>query len=277
LTLVDQAVRAWMRAYRFENRSVSTSVGNINYYTKAGTGRGAMAFLHGFGASAGQLAPLAFRLAPRFERVFVYDLPAHGLSDVPDPLDAHTMERGVLEMLERTLTGPAVIFGNSMGGYAAIRFALARSNLVTRLVLCSPGGASMTEGELDELRRIFRLATHREALAFMDRLLARPARLRHLYAFVVRRKLSDARLQSLLGLVTPDLLLSKDQVAGLERPTLIMWGREDGILPRTNLEFFREHLPPGTRVEEIDGFGHSPHLETPDRVAERIVRFLDGQ
>src|SRR5687768_5378412 len=235
-----------------------------------------MAFLHGFGASAGQLAPLTERLAPRFSRVFIFDLPAHGFSQCPDPLDIDAMERGIVEMLERTLSRPSVVFGNSMGGYAAIRFALARPDLVSHLVLCSPGGAQMTDDELIELRRIFHVATHREALEFMDRLLARPARLRHLYAFMVRRKLNDARLQSLLARVTPELLLSKDHLSKLDRPTLILWGREDGILPRTGLEFFRAHLPPRASVEEIDGFGHSPHLESPHRVADRIVRFLEG-
>jgi len=151
-----------------------------------------------------------------------------------------------------------------------------RPDLVSHLVLCSPGGAAMTEDELIELRRIFNMGSHRDALEFMDRLLARPARLRHLYAFVVRRKLSDTRLQELLARVTPDLLLSKDQVSRLEKPTLILWGREDGILPRTGLDFFREHLPPRASVEEIDGFGHSPHIESPRRVDERIVRFLES-
>jgi pimeloyl-ACP methyl ester carboxylesterase len=235
-----------------------------------------MAFLHGFGASAGQLAPLADRLARRFERVHLFELPAHGFSHCPDPLDVDTMERGIVEMLERTITRPSVVFGNSMGGFAAIRFALVRPDLVSHLVLCSPGGAAMTEEELVELRRIFDMATHRAALEFMDRLLARPARLRHLYALVVRRKLRDARLQSLLARVTPELLLTKDQVSRLEKPALILWGREDGILPRTGLDFFREHLPPRAAVEEIDGCGHSPRLEAPGRIAARIASFLEA-
>jgi pimeloyl-ACP methyl ester carboxylesterase len=275
-TFVDHAIRAWLLSRRFESRFVMTSVGRVHFYTKPGRGRGQMAFLHGFGASAGQLAPLVDRLAPRFERVYMFDLPAHGFSECPDPLDVESMERGVVQMLERTLARSAVLFGNSMGGYAAIRFALVRPDLVSHLVLCSPGGAAMTDAELMELRRIFDMASHQQALEFMDRLLARPPRLRHLYAFVVRRKLSDARLQSLLARVTPDLLLSKDQVSRLEKPTLILWGREDGILPRTGLDFFREHLPPRAAVEEIEGFGHSPHLESPRRVAERIVRFLES-
>jgi pyruvate dehydrogenase E2 component (dihydrolipoamide acetyltransferase) len=274
-TLVDRAIRALLTSRGFESRFVTTSVGRVHYYTATGSGRGQMAFLHGFGASAGQIGPLASRLVRRFERVFIFELPAHGFSDCPDPLDIESMERGIVQMLERTLTRPSVVFGNSMGGFAAIRFALVRPDLVSHLVLCSPGGAAMTEQELVELRRIFNMGSHQEALEFMDRLLARPARLRHLYAFVARRKLRDTRLQSLLARVTPDLLLSKDQVSRLSIPTLILWGREDGILPRTGLDFFREHLPPRAAVEELEGFGHSPHIESPGRIAERIGRFLE--
>lgn len=255
---------------------VPTSVGAVHmlsHRSRSG-GRGTIAFLHGFGASSAQLAPILMKLAPHFESVIAYDLPAHGFSDVPDPLDETTMETGLREMLEQTLRGPAMLFGNSMGGFAAIRFALARPDLVDRLVLCSPGGAAMTEDELDALREIFRIERHRDAVAFIDRLFARRVRLRHLYALGVRRKLMDAQLQGLLGGVTPASLLTAEDLAELAIPVLILWGRQDEILPRSGLEFFRTHLTSEpVRIEEIDGFGHSPHLEAPDRVAEKILEF----
>jgi len=32
-------------------------------------------------------------------------------------------------------------------------------------------------------------------------------------------------------------------------------------------------LPRGTRVERPDGFGHSPHIDAPDALADLIVDF----
>lgn len=276
-TVAERMIRRVLKARGFESRMVNTSVGAVHVLSHQNrVGRGTIAFLHGFGASSAQLAPLLLRVAPYFESVIAYDLPGHGFSDIPDPLDEGTMEAGLREMLEGTLDRPAVIFGNSMGGFAAIRFALLRPDLVDRLVLCSPGGAAMTDRELDALRDIFRIQRHRDAVAFIDRLFARRSRLRHLYALGVRRKLMDDRLQRLLGSVTPDSLLTAEELSELDSPALLLWGRQDEILPRSGLEFFRAHLASKpVRIEEIEGFGHSPHLEAPDRVAEKILEFRD--
>jgi pimeloyl-ACP methyl ester carboxylesterase len=58
-------------------------------------------------------------------RIVIPDLPGHGFSDAPPSLDAQGFQQGVLDALDAvTAAQPALVFGNSLGGYAALRYAL---------------------------------------------------------------------------------------------------------------------------------------------------------
>jgi hypothetical protein len=61
---------------------------------------------------------------------------------------------------------------------------------VRALVLLSPGGAPLDRAEVEAMRRTFRLRSHGEALAFIDRVFARPPRMRPFLAWGTRRKLA---------------------------------------------------------------------------------------
>ena len=54
---------------------------------------------------------------------------------------------------------------------------------------------------------------------------------------------------------------------------LLLWGRDERILPRYHLDFFRRHLPEHARFEEPEGFGHAPHLDDASALAHRILAF----
>jgi pimeloyl-ACP methyl ester carboxylesterase len=63
-------------------------------------------------------------------------------------------------------------------------------------------------------------------------------------------------------------MLGKIQV-----PTLIVWGREDQIVP-LECAFQYQHAIPGATVRILDGCGHFAHLEQPRLLAETIGRFI---
>jgi pimeloyl-ACP methyl ester carboxylesterase len=180
----------------------------------------------------------------------------------------------MLEALDATIDEPSVIFGNSMGGLAAIQYALARPERVRGLVLCSPGGAPMTPDELDRFLATFRVERHADALAFVDRLFTKRPWLRQLIAWGVRRNFQHPNMRALLASVSSADLLRPEDVRALQPPTLFIWGRTERILPPEHLSFFRENLPPHAAVDEPEHFGHSPYLEAPAAVMRRIVRFL---
>lgn len=56
-------------------------------------------------------------------------------------------------------------------------------------------------------------------------------------------------------------------------PMLIIWGRNDTLIPIEYLELFRQFLPTA-KVEVIENAGHAPFSEKPTVVYETIRKFL---
>jgi pimeloyl-ACP methyl ester carboxylesterase len=56
-------------------------------------------------------------------------------------------------------------------------------------------------------------------------------------------------------------------------PTLIVWGREDRIVPVECGEQYRRRLP-NARLEVFEKCGHLPPFERPDAFARLVTEFL---
>jgi pimeloyl-ACP methyl ester carboxylesterase len=60
----------------------------------------------------------------------------------------------------------------------------------------------------------------------------------------------------------------------IDRPTLLLWGGEDGIVTPAYGEGWRQAIP-GARMETIPGAGHFPHWERPEAFVQRLSAFID--
>ncbi|APR85116.1 Putative hydrolase [Minicystis rosea] len=251
-----------------------TSAGRV--HVLEGRGRGALppvVLLHGISSAGVHFLPLLHRLRGRVRHLVAPDMPAHGFSDPPPVMRPEAMKEALVEAMDAVVHEPSIVFGNSMGGIAAVHYALARPERVRGLILCSPSGASMDEDELRRFVRGFDLGTHGAALDFVDRLFARPNPMRHLFAWGVRRQFSDPRVRGLLSAIAPQDLLRPEQLSALRMPVMLLWGRDERILPREHYEFFRRHLPAHTFVSEPEGLGHAPYLDDVGAVARQILTF----
>lgn len=272
--LSDRMATAVVRMRGHRARWVSTSVGRVHLLETSGRGDlPPVVILHGFSAAGAHYFPLLFRLRPHVRRVLAPDMPGHGLSDTPETPDPKLIQAGLFEALDAALDQPSVVVGNSMGGLASIRYAVHRPEKVRGLFLISPAGGHSPPDELEHLRRIFAMESHREALDFVDRLFHQPNRLRHLYALGVRRKFRRPAMQHLLRAMGPELL-SPDHLSQLTAPIRVIWGQSDRILPVSHREFFRTHLPAHAEIEEPYDFGHTPFLDQPDALTARILDFM---
>ena len=70
----------------------------------------------------------------------------------------------------------------------------------------------------------------------------------------------------------PDKGLKK-RIHRMKAPTLLIWGREDRLVPPVYAEEFVRRLA-GARVQTVDDSGHAPHLEQPETVARMVRDFL---
>jgi pimeloyl-ACP methyl ester carboxylesterase len=65
------------------------------------------------------------------------------------------------------------------------------------------------------------------------------------------------------------------KVSKIQVPSLILWGRQDGILKGEEFAYkFVESLP-DSDLRWVEECGHVPHLEQPDETASLIREFLE--
>jgi pimeloyl-ACP methyl ester carboxylesterase len=279
LTVPERLFRRVLNAQGLRSRFLATRVGRMHVLDSTGAGSlPPIVVLHGLSANALCYSGLLQRFAPHCRRVLAPDMPAHGFSDVPTGgLTDQSMVTALGEVLDRVLgetNEPAILVGNSMGGLAAVRYANARPERVAGLALVSPGGAPMPAAQFAQFLRTFEISTHREALRFVDAVFANGAGvLRHPLAHGIRQRFTHPQLRQLLASITPEHMLRPEELSGLRMPTMLIWGREERVLPRTHLEFFRRHLPSHSEIEEWPNFGHIGFLEQPAALSDRILGF----
>jgi pimeloyl-ACP methyl ester carboxylesterase len=72
----------------------------------------------------------------------------------------------------------------------------------------------------------------------------------------------------------PDKGLKK-RIHRIKAPTLLLWGKEDRLVPSVYADEFTRRLP-GARLQTVDQAGHAPHLEQPETVARIVREFASG-
>jgi pimeloyl-ACP methyl ester carboxylesterase len=60
-------------------------------------------------------------------------------------------------------------------------------------------------------------------------------------------------------------------------PTLMLHGSDDGCIRPACFKGFEHRFPAGLELEQVGGVGHWLHVEQPDEIAARIVRFLSAE
>lgn len=271
----DDGTPGLLRLFGWRSRWVETSRGRLHYFDVAGHGDGPpIVLVHGLGSRAADYALLVRRLRRTTRRLILPDLPGHGWSQGDDP-DAEQLETVLNEAVEALLPEPSWVLGNSMGGLIAVRMALHAPDRVRGLVLASPAGAPLAAAALHELRELFLVDNHASAVHFVQRLLAGPARLRHVLAAGLRARLARGSIRSILGRIRNEDLLHPEQVRSLRMPIYFFWGAADRILDGDQLAWYRRSLPDHARIETPEGYGHSPFLDHPGRFARLVRGFVD--
>jgi pimeloyl-ACP methyl ester carboxylesterase len=198
--------------------------------------------------------------------------------------------------------GPALVLGNSMGGALGIALAASHPELVHGLVLVN-AALPRPRGNLEQLTRTAKFAAltaHRAATpivrtraralghqglvdATLSVTLAHPEQLdpeirKKMIALAAERTSfpETAASYTLSGGTLFRYLVGpmRRDVAAVHCPTLIMHGRRDRLVPvgfARALARRRRDWP----LVELDGCGHVPQLEQPDRFVNTVVAWLE--
>jgi pimeloyl-ACP methyl ester carboxylesterase len=277
LPLAERMIRRRLLSLGIASQYHATPQGRLHYYEARGEGQAPpVVILHGFGASGSSFARVIALLRRRVGQIWVPEAPAHGFSSSANGrLTVDDAYAAMAHFMDARLREPAILFGNSLGGAFAIRYALERPERVRGLLLASPAGALLDAQDFAALTASFRVRSLGQARDLLDRLYHEPPWYNTLLAPDILRRFALGPLRHVLESFRPEHMFTPEELAALQPPTLILWGRSERLLPSASLEFFRRAVPAHVRIEEPDEFGHCPYLDRPRAVADRIAAFVD--
>ena len=175
-----------------------------------------------------------------------------------------------------------------MGGFIAAEGAIERPDLLEKLVLVSAAGVSSVQVRREPAAVVARMlaATAPLMLKFQEGTFKRPGVRAALFQGIfhrpddLRRELLWEQLQSgpgrpgfveaLTNLLGYDIL---DRLEDVEVPTLIVWGRQDRVVPSSDAAEWGRRLS-NSRTVILDETGHVPQLERPVRFNRLLEAFL---
>jgi pimeloyl-ACP methyl ester carboxylesterase len=275
LRMANRGLAAWMKLRGFRSVHAETRHGRVHALVLDGGGAHDLVMLHGISSAGAHFVEVARALRPFFRRIWLPDLPGHGLSDAPRAQEVRALGEALDAALREWLTEPAWFLGNSLGGLAAIRFAASHPDLVRGLFALSPAGARIDPASFRSFTQSLHVDDHAAAVDFVDRLFEERFAGRHLLAVGVRHCFREPTVARLVREARTDDLLNAREIASLGMPLWLVWGTAEKILSDDQLRWFQEHLPPQARTLRPAGFGHAPFLDRPGALAVLIRRFVE--
>jgi pimeloyl-ACP methyl ester carboxylesterase len=250
--------------------------------------------VHGLGTDSSAWDRVAPLLAQQF-RVIAVDLPGYALNFSVDVVPSGSeLAAGLDALLARMGIDAAVFVGHSFGGAVSL---LAAHHYPTRcagLALIAPGGFGVelnpvvpfmgTRAGAAMLRALYRPRASRTIERIARRVetggdAAGKVRISELMETYDRLRTERARDQFRAsvreGLALSATIDRAQIVINPAIPILVLWGREDRVLPSWQAKNVSSMLPWST-VRLLDGRGHTPHRSDPQTVAREIGAFAES-
>jgi pimeloyl-ACP methyl ester carboxylesterase len=248
--------------------------------------------IHGFGINLETWEPWVNLLSKDY-RLISLDLPGHGLTHAPPGYrptitsfaDLSAELAGVLGLEKYT------VIGNSMGGQTAWVLALRHQPKLDALVLIDAGGW-FDPARLEAGPPVFRILNNPRIAPYLAKLDPRPFMKSGLEAAFADKSMVTNRIvdrytdmalapghRSMLGGITremnPEVFATKEKLAAIQVPTLILWGDQDELIPVADAQKFKDAIA-GSTVIIYPGIGHLPYQEASEKSAADLKQFLQG-
>ncbi len=258
-----------------------------------------LVLVHGSNASLHTWEPWVSLLGDDY-RIISLDLPGHGLTGgVPDGDYSSAAQVNTVKAVVDELNIDAfALGGNSMGGGVTWRYAIAYPAEVEAMILVDASGpsawwleqesAQAEEGEVKEAPLVFKLLGQpwfRVIARYIDpyELVVQGVKSSYNNSPVVDQTLIDRYYELSLREGTRDATLSRFggprnsnetvDLSVLDQPTLVMWGKEDSLIPVDTVDKFLAVLPNAQSVL-YENVGHMPMEEIPEPSAADVRAFL---
>ncbi|MGH7354927.1 MAG: alpha/beta fold hydrolase [Candidatus Rokuibacteriota bacterium] len=243
------------------------------HVARAGTGASLLALHHDIGTPDG--LPFYDALA-RDHTVLRPSHPGYDKSERPAWMrsvrDMAVVYQSLLAQHEATRAGDVTVVGLGFGGWIAAEMATMAPRAFRRLVLVGPMGLKPERGEIADQALLSYIDYVRLGFAdqrAFDRIYGTEPATATLEQWDLNREMTFriAWKPYMYNAALPHLL------GGVTTPTLIVWGRDDRIVPLECGERYAKALPQA-RLAIVENAGHFLEMEQPDQLARLIGDFL---
>jgi pimeloyl-ACP methyl ester carboxylesterase len=262
---------------------MTTSTGNRTTVTVSNTevemfsgGSGPpLLFLHGAGGNSGWQA-YHEELAKSYT-VYVPSQPGFNGTERPDWVyTISDLCHFNLEMVQKLGLENYILMGSSMGGWVAAEMAAMQDHNLKALILVDAAGIKPEEGEIAEIFMVGAQTRLQQRFYDPSQVANYDQYTRELTPDEQLTQHSNAEMASRLcwrpylhNLSLPHFL------AKVTTPTLIVWGRQDAIIPVECGELYEKAIA-NSNLKIIDNCGHSPAIEKPQEFGAAVTEFLSN-
>jgi 2-succinyl-6-hydroxy-2,4-cyclohexadiene-1-carboxylate synthase len=260
---------------------------NFEYFNSFERKRNTILMLHGFTGSLDDWWEIQDSLNPNFNYLGI-DLVGHGKSDSPDIVDKYSpqaLSKQINDLLKNLSIEQVIISGYSMGGRAALNFAIDHPIKIRGLIL-----ESTTAGIESEKIRSERIETDEELARYIEsHNIEEFAELwMNKDIFNTQRSFSNEKLKnirkkktlnskiglanSLRGFGTGRMGYFGSKLAQINCPVLLITGELDTKF--TKINFVLKNKFPNAKHKIIKNAGHNTHLEEMEEFVTAVNEFL---
>ena len=231
--------------------------------------------MHGWGGSSSSMDALQKDLAQKGFLVFNLDLPGFGKTPLnKSVMDMNDYRDAIVEFMETKNIYQPVLIGHSFGGKLAIKLALDKPELISRIVLISASGVK----PLNDIKRSMfsKISSFGKRIFSSKNLknLYNPVRKFYYYYIVRERDYFDAgqKLQKTFIKINDEYY--DDFLEKVKVPTLVIWGALDKVTPLWMGEKLESNIKEA-KLKVIKDAKHNLPLTKPEIVSEIIYNYLN--
>jgi pimeloyl-ACP methyl ester carboxylesterase len=246
------------------------------YYLEAGEGPH-LVLLHGLGGSS---LGWALNIKPLRERFHVLAPDQIGSGRSDKPLLSYRislMAEYLFEFLSSLKISKTILIGSSMGGWIATHFTANHPDMVEKLVLVDSAGYALDKPLSARDRELLNAVTLSSIRDFTQQLFCCPNFVEDAgLKMRLRMKLNSHEpyvIDRFLDSIERNQDVVDHQLSQIKVPTLIVWGKEDQIVPVAHALRFRQEIA-GSKLVIFDQCGHVPQVEKAARFNQEVLNFL---
>jgi pimeloyl-ACP methyl ester carboxylesterase len=253
---------------------------HIIFYLKGGEGETVL-LVHGFTADKYTWIKFANSIADHYQ-VIAVDLPGHGESTFCKKCNYSISSQAqyLKQIADKLNIKQMHLVGTSMGGRISISFTHLFQDRVKSLALFNAAGVNAPiPSKFSKLLKsgvnLFDIQNRQDFDALMQISMASPPFFPWPLKSVTSKKYMTRNPinQKIFHDISESLWDCKPILRDIQKPVLVLWGKEDHIIDVSCVPIFEKNLPHSTSVI-LKNTGHCPMIEKPGETAEHYLTFL---